>query len=168
MNRTQALIGSGAFLVIAPGTMAGLIPWLITHWRIQDGASVTLSIIGAVLVVISLAMLIECFVRFAMANGTPAPVAPTRHLVVTGLYRFVRNPMYVAVLGLILGQLLLFGNAALLAYAVVFWLIVHVFVLSYEEPTLQRAYAEEYELYAKHVPRWFPRLTPWLGPTSSE
>ena len=167
MTKTSALIGSAAFFFIAPGTIAGLIPWLVTHWRIQDGASPTLQIIGAVLIAMSLAMLIECFARFALKGvGTPAPVAPPQHLVVSGLYRYVRNPMYVAVLGLILGQLLFFGNAALLAYAVVVWLAFFVFVLSYEEPTLRASFPEEYEAYVANVPRWAPRLTPWRGEAS--
>lgn len=168
MTRTEALIGSAAFLVIAPGTVAGLIPWLITHWRIQDGASANLTIAGIVLIIPSLALLIECFVRFALSGGTPAPITPTQHLVVTGFYRHVRNPMYVAVLGLIFGQLLLFGNPALLPYGLAVWLVVHVFVVSYEEPTLRRRFPEEYEAYFKAVPRWRPRLTPWRGePTES-
>lgn len=162
MTKTSALIGSMAFFFIAPGTIAGLIPWLVTHWHIQGGASLTLSVIGGVLIAISLAILIECFARFALKGvGTPAPVAPTQHLVVSGLYRYVRNPMYVAVLGLILGQLLLFGQAALLAYAVTVWLVVHVFVVSYEEPTLRASFPDEYEAYFENVPRWLPRLTPW-------
>lgn len=162
MNRVEASIGSLAFFFLAPGTVAGLIPWLITHWRAGEGAY---PIAGAILIVISLAILIECFVRFALrGGGTPAPIAPTQHLVVTGLYRFVRNPMYVAVLGLIFGQMLLFGSAALLAYGVTMWLIFYVFVVSYEEPTLRRSFPEDYAAYFENVPRWLPRLTPWQAP----
>ena len=162
MSRTEALLGSAAFFVIAPGTIAGLIPWLVTHWRIREGASQSLSIAGVLLIVPSLALLIECFMRFATKGlGTPAPVAPPRHLVVTGAYRFVRNPMYVAVLGLIFGQMLLFGHAALLAYGVAMWMGFHLFVYFYEEPTLREAFPEDYDAYSKAVPRWLPRITPW-------
>jgi protein-S-isoprenylcysteine O-methyltransferase Ste14 len=162
MNRTEAAIGSAAFFVVAPGTIAGLIPWLITHWRIQEGASQSLSVAGVALLIPSLALLIECFARFAYQGlGTPAPVAPPQHLVITGAYRFVRNPMYVAVLGLIFGQMLLFGNAALLAYGVAMWMAFYLFVYFYEEPTLRTQFPEEYAAYAKAVPRWLPRITPW-------
>lgn len=162
MNRREAAIGSAAFFIIAPGTVAGLIPWLITHWRMPEGGLGAAQIAGAVLGLASLAALIECFARFASRGiGTPAPIAPTQHLVVSGLYSFVRNPMYVAVLGLILGQLLMFQHAALLPYGVVIWLAVHVFVYFYEEPTLRRNFGDEYEVYCRAVPRWLPRLTPW-------
>lgn len=164
MTRSDAAIGAAAFFLIAPGTIAGLIPFWITRWRIQDGASPTLTIIGGVLLVVFLAMLIECFVRFVRhGGGTPAPVAPTEKLVVTGLYRHTRNPMYVAVLGLILAQMLLFGHAALLPYAIVVWGAFHVFVVYFEEKRLRAEFPEEYEAYVQSVPRWFPRLTPWSG-----
>jgi protein-S-isoprenylcysteine O-methyltransferase Ste14 len=167
VNRTAAAIGSAAFFLIAPGAVAGLMPWLITHWRLPQSAT-TATWIGVVLILMSLAALIECFARFASKGlGTPAPIAPTKHLVVSGLYRFVRNPMYVAVLGLIFGQMLLFQHAALLAYGITAWLVVHVFVYFYEEPTLRRSFGEEYEAYCEHVPRWLPRLTPWKGATES-
>ena len=107
-------------------------------------------------------MLVETFARFALqGRGTPAPVYPTETLVVTGSYRFVRNPMYVAVVSLILGQGLLFGNLAVLAYGAAIWLIVHLFVISYEEPTLARSFGARYERYKANVRRWIPRLTPW-------
>ena len=165
MNRTEALIGSAAFFIIAPCTIAGVIPWLITHWRFGDDASSTLMAIGAVLITAAAAILIDSFIRFAFAGGTPAPVTPTKRLVVTGFYRFVRNPMYVAVTSIILGQALLFANAALLAYLVVIWLSFHFFVLYYEEPRLKHDHGEEYAVYCEHVGRWLPRLTPWKAPT---
>ena len=166
MGRGEAAIGSALFFLLAPGTIAGLIPWLITRWRIEPDASQTLSIAGAVLLVPFAAMLIECFARFVRHGGTPAPIMPTQHLVVTGLYRRVRNPMYVAVTGLILAQALIFGSAALLAYGIVVWLAFHLFVLGYEEPTLRRTYGEEYEDYCKAVPRWLPRFKSWTPPAS--
>jgi protein-S-isoprenylcysteine O-methyltransferase Ste14 len=96
--------------------------------------------------------------------GTPAPVFPTRHLVVTGLYRYVRNPMYVAVVSSILGQGLFFGNVTLLKYGAFVWLLFHLFVLVYEEPTLRGSFGSEYDLFRANVPRWIPRLTPWKIP----
>lgn len=107
-------------------------------------------------------VLLDSFVRFALQGlGTPAPVFPTRHLVITGLYRHVRNPMYVAVISLILGQCLLSGNARVLAYAAIVWLSFHLFVLLYEEPTLRTTYGDEYRRFCAHVPRWIPRVRPW-------
>jgi protein-S-isoprenylcysteine O-methyltransferase Ste14 len=162
MNRIQAAIGSMLFFFLAPGTVAGVIPYLVTQWRLPPVSAWTVA--GAALTLIAFAMLIECFARFALKGlGTPAPIAPTQHLVVTGLYRFVRNPMYVAVLSLILGQALLFQSAALFAYGAAMWVIFHTFVFFYEEPTLRRSYGGAYEVYIKAVPRWLPRLTPWRG-----
>ncbi|HEX7927602.1 MAG TPA: isoprenylcysteine carboxylmethyltransferase family protein, partial [bacterium] len=93
--------------------------------------------------------------------GTPAPIAPPQHLVVTGLFRYVRNPIYVALIALILGQALLFGDQRLLVYGGLMWLGFHVFVLAYEEPVLAASFGTEFEEYRANVPRWIPRLTPW-------
>src|SRR5882762_8775098 len=102
---------------------------------------------------------VDSFARFALQGlGTPAPIAPTQNLVVTGLYRYVRNPIYVA---LILGQAALFGDQRLLAYGVLVWLAFHAFVVGYEEPVLVRRFGTEYEDFRANVPRWIPRLTPW-------
>jgi protein-S-isoprenylcysteine O-methyltransferase Ste14 len=162
MGRLDAYIGSTAFFFIAPGTVAGLIPWLITHWRMQDHTAATSLTIGGLLVAAGLAALVECFARFARTGGgTPAPLAPTQRLVVTGLYRFVRNPMYVAVVMLIFGQMLLFSSAALMAYGVAVWTAFHLFVVFFEEQRLERKFPDEYPAYIAHVGRWIPRLTPW-------
>src|SRR5205814_9975405 len=101
-----------------------------------------------------------------LSMGTPAPPFPTRHLVVTGLYRYVRNPMYVAVVGLIAGQALLLGNRALLFYAIIVWMAFQIFVLLYEEPVLRKTYTAEYEVFCRNVPRWIPRLSAWNAPPS--
>lgn len=161
-DRTEALIGSAAFFIIAPGTVAGIVPWLITHWRFGADASVGLGVTGGVLIVIGVAILIECFLRFALkGRGTPAPIAAPKELVVSGLYARVRNPMYVCVLAIVFGQALLFASAALIAYGVTVWFAFLVFVIYYEEPRLRRDFPETYPAYAEHVPRWLPRLTPW-------
>ena len=93
--------------------------------------------------------------------GTPAPIAPTQNLVVTGLYRYVRNPIYIAVVCVTAGQALLFGDGRLLLYGAAVWLAFHLFVVLYEEPTLQGEFGMEYETFRANVPRWIPRLTPW-------
>lgn len=109
------------------------------------------------------AFLLHAFALFALHRGTPAPVAPTETLVVTGAYRFVRNPMYLAVLSIILGQALLFGSWRLVIYAVIVLAAVFAFVKGYEEPTLTETYGEQYLNYQRNVPGWWPRFTPWRG-----
>ncbi|MEZ6023261.1 MAG: isoprenylcysteine carboxylmethyltransferase family protein [Hyphomonadaceae bacterium] len=168
MQRNHAALGSAIFFFVAPGTVAGLLPGLITGWRQGGDASAPLTIVGALIALASLALLIECFIRFVRGGGTPAPIAPTERLVLEGSYRFVRNPMYVAVMGLVLGQVLIFASAALIAYAVILWLIFHVFVLGYEEPRLILQYGQAYLDYRDHVRRWIPRLTPWTPEPTDE
>jgi protein-S-isoprenylcysteine O-methyltransferase Ste14 len=163
-SRAASLLGSGLFLLIAPGTVAGYFPWLITRWRFAGdfGAAPVPRAAGAVLILLGGLALLECFWRFAWVGvGTPAPVAPTRQLVTSGLYRHVRNPMYVAVAALTIGQALLFGNARLLLYAGFVWLAFHLFVLLYEEPRMRRSFPDDYARYTAAVPRWLPRLRPW-------
>lgn len=169
MRRFLALLGSAIFLVIAPGIVAGYVPWLICRWQV--GRSLLgiylFRVIGMLLILTGLPVLIDSFARFAIQGlGTPAPVFPTKHLVVSGLFRYVRNPMYVAVLSLILGQALLFGNIRVLEYGIAVWLGFSLFVLFYEEPTLRRTFGAEYEEFCANVPRWIPRLKPWPGPTA--
>jgi len=164
VKRISAIAGTGLFLLLAPGTVAGLVPWWITRWRMQPpllGFS-GFRVIGAVMIAAGVAVVLDSFARFALQGlGTPAPILPTRHLVVSGLYRYVRNPMYVGVLAIILGQGLLFGDGRLFAYGVLLWLAVHIFVVGYEEPTLRRSFGAEYEAFRRNVPRWIPRLSPW-------
>lgn len=160
----MAIAGSAIFLIIAPGVVAGLIPWWISRWRVEPPFfGVTLfHFAGAFLVGLGLVGILDSFVRFALQGlGTPAPVIPTRHLVVTGLYRYVRNPMYVAVLSAILGQGLILGNVSVLEYGALVWLLFHFFVLAYEEPTLRSSFGSEYETFCAAVPRWIPRIRPW-------
>jgi protein-S-isoprenylcysteine O-methyltransferase Ste14 len=165
-----AIVGSAGFLIIAPGFVAGLVPWWISHWRLQPAffGLRPLRFAGGFLITVGTAALLDSFLRFAVQGlGTPAPVFPTRHLVVTGLYRHVRNPMYVAVVSAIVGQALIFGNARLLEYGVLVWLLFHLFVLVYEEPILKASFGAEYEVFCAEVPRWIPRLTAWDGHRNS-
>ena len=159
----RAWIGTIVFLLLAPGVVAGLIPWLITGWRWHDwaGAAWIVVTIACALIAVGVAFLLHAFALFAMHRGTPAPVAPTETLVVTGVYRFVRNPMYLAVLAIILGQALLFGSWWLLVYAAIVLAAFVGFVKVYEEPTLTDTYGQPYLEYRRHVPGWWPRLTPW-------
>jgi protein-S-isoprenylcysteine O-methyltransferase Ste14 len=163
-RRALAGFGSLVFFIIAPGFVAGLVPFWISRWRFQPPwlGFAAFRVAGALLVVAGLAVLLESFWRFAVKGlGTPAPIAPTRRLVVSGLYRYVRNPMYLAVTAIIVGQALIFGNVRLLVYGAFVWCLFHAFVLLYEEPTLTAAYPAEYADYRTNVPRWKPRRLPW-------
>jgi protein-S-isoprenylcysteine O-methyltransferase Ste14 len=131
IRKLSAILGSAVFLVIAPGFLAGLVPWWISHWQLGPPWCEILlfRLTGRVLIALGVVGLLDSFARFAVQGlGTPAPVRPTRHLVVTGLYRYVRNPMYVAVVSTILGQALLFGNVVLLEYGGLLWVLFHLFV----------------------------------------
>jgi protein-S-isoprenylcysteine O-methyltransferase Ste14 len=163
-SRAFAIVGTAAFLLLAPGTVAGLVPWLISHWQMQSPllGFAPFRATGVLLIAAGIAIVFESFARFALRGiGTPAPAFPTQHLVVSGLYRYVRNPMYVGVLSINLGQGLLLGNTGVLIYAGFVWLAMHLFVFTYEEPTLRRTFGAEFELFCRNVPRWIPRLTPW-------
>jgi len=169
MKRTSAIVVSAIFAISAPGTVAGIVPWWISRWKIQAPFLhfYGFRVIGVLFILLGLPVLLDSFARFALQGlGTPAPPFPTRHLVVTGLYRYVRNPMYVAVVGLIAGQALLLGNRALLFYAIIVWMAFQIFVLLYEEPVLRKTYTAEYEVFCRNVPRWIPRLSAWNAPPS--
>jgi protein-S-isoprenylcysteine O-methyltransferase Ste14 len=165
--RARAILGSVLFLVLAPGTVIGLIPWWISKWKVQPAPPgfLLIQLLGVLLLVTGILILLEAFARFALQGiGTPAPVLPTRHLVVTGFYRYVRNPMYVALVLAVLGQSMIQGNLNLVIYGGFVWLITHLFVVVYEEPTLRRTFGDEYNEFCANVPRWIPRLRPWKGP----
>ena len=164
MRKARAAFGSAAFLLLAPGVVAGLVPWLLTGWRVRQPLPywVPLRVAGLILLAAGVVALLQAFVRFVVEGlGTPAPVAPTERLVVGGLYRHVRNPMYLAVAATIVGQALVLGQLILLLYAAAFGAAVAAFVHWYEEPTLRRQFGEEYEAYRRAVPAWWPRRGPW-------
>src|SRR5688500_4521977 len=139
--------------------MAGVVPWALTGWETGGDWSLPLRLAGVALIAAGGVFLVHAFARFVVEGlGTPAPVAPTRHLVVGGVYRYVRNPMYLAVAATILGQALLLGRPVLLLWLAVFLAAVVAFVRGYEEPTLRRTFGAEYEAYRRAVPGWWPRL----------
>ncbi|WP_159601081.1 methyltransferase family protein [Agromyces humi] len=164
-SSARAWIGTIVFLFLAPGIVAGLIPWLISGWRWHDWGTAAWVVLPVAWIAIGVgvAFLLHAFALFARHRGTPAPLAPTATLVVTGVYRYVRNPMYLAVLAIILGQALLFANWWLLLYAAIVLAAFVGFVKGYEEPTLTETYGEQYVDYRRNVPGWWPRLTPWRG-----
>src|SRR5687767_12231044 len=139
-RRRRAAVGSVLFFIAAPGTVAGLVPfWLTDGWR--GSAPVWSRVAGALLIAGGLAVLVHAFGRFVTEGfGTPAPIAPPKHLVVGGLYRHVRNPMYVALLAIILGQAMWFGSLGLALYGAIAWAVTALFVLFYEEPVLKRTF----------------------------
>ncbi len=158
MQRSRAAAGSVIFLVVAPGVVAGVVPWLLTGWR-SSGPPAWLQAAGWIAIAAGAAVLVEAFARFVVEGlGTPAPVAPTEKLVVGGLYRYVRNPMYLAVGAVILGQAAVLGRWVLVGYAVAFGATVWSFVHWYEEPALRRRFGQTYEEYLAAVPGWWPRL----------
>src|SRR4051794_5604996 len=172
MNRVRlrAWIGTLAFLVVTPGVVAGLIPYWITGWRTPEagGWGSPVAVVAALAIACGVLVLLDAFVRFARADGTPAPPMPTAHLVVVGPYRYVRNPMYLAVLTIIIGQALLFGSWGALFYGVMVLVAVGLFVWGYEEPTLEAEYGDEYRAYRRNVRGWVPRLRPWNGARAQE
>lgn len=165
MRKQQAAVGSVVFFVVAPCVVAGVLPWWITRWSrptLSSWLGVGSIIVGCALVLAGLVLLVRAFARFVSEGlGTPAPVAPTERLVVGGEYRYVRNPMYIGVEAIILGQAVLFGSAALLLYAVVSWLGMAAFVRYYEEPVLRSRFGDQYEEYRSDVRGWWPRLHAW-------
>lgn len=167
-GRSPALLVAGTtlFVLLLPLQVAGTVPWLLSRWQVRPPfwGWTWLRAAGVALIAAGLPVLGAAIVRFVrQGRGVPAPVLPARHLVVTGLYRYVRNPMYIAVVSVILGQALLLGSAPVLRYAAAVALGFHVFVLLHEEPSLRRRFGAEYEAYCRGVRRWMPRLTPWTA-----
>lgn len=146
------------FLIVAPGVVAGYIPLALLRRgaQIETGFFAYLAFplwtIGGII-------LLWSFWNFlTQGRGTPAPIDPPKELVATGFYRYVRNPMYVGVLAMILGHFLWFGYWNLLIYTIIVFFAFHTFVTYYEEPTLKSNFGAAYEEYRKKVPRWIPRL----------
>lgn len=158
MRARAAALGSSLFFALAPGVVAGVVPWWITRWRFAP-APPGERVVGGVLIAAALPVLVAAFARFVReGRGTPAPIAPTERLVVGGLYRYVRNPMYLAVLAAIVGQAALFGQPRLFWWAGFVAVAVVSFVKLYEEPTLLRRHGEAYARYRREVPGWWPRF----------
>jgi protein-S-isoprenylcysteine O-methyltransferase Ste14 len=161
----DAALASAAFFVVAPGTFAGLVPWLITGWEIAESGAGwrVVQAVGVVLIVVGVIPAVHAFIQFVKAGGTPMPIAAPPRLVVSGFNRYVRNPMYVGLLVAILGQAMLFGSLGLVVYAAAAWAVTASFVRWYEEPTLTRQFGEAYATYRRNVRAWWPRLRPWNG-----
>jgi protein-S-isoprenylcysteine O-methyltransferase Ste14 len=147
------------FTMIVPGTVTIVIPYFIVlqgsavnlgHWTAQQ-------LLGLIAILLGTAILLRCVWDFAsVGRGTLAPIDPPKKLVVQGLYRYVRNPMYVGVLVLLLGEAAFFQSAALARYAAGWLVVVHLVVVLYEEPVLRRRFGESYDRYCRSVGRWLP------------
>ena len=144
------------FIAIAPGAIAGWLPWYISGWR-RPRLEGALGLAGVFFAVVGWLVLLWCARDFAVrGRGTPNPSDPPRALVVDGLYRFVRNPMYVAIVGSLLGQAAVYRSTAVVWYAAIVALGFHLRVVLYEEPKLTELFGDAYSEYARRVPRWLP------------
>ncbi|HEV8634986.1 MAG TPA: isoprenylcysteine carboxylmethyltransferase family protein [Chloroflexota bacterium] len=156
-------LGTVLFVLLVAGPVVGLVPWALSGWQLQApllGGEPS-RWVGVGLFLAGLPLWAAAAVRFVrQGRGTPAPLAPPERLVVTGLYRYVRNPMYIAVLAMIFGQALYLGSRGTIVYGLCLALGFHLFVVLYEEPTLRDRFGEEYVAYCRRVRRWIPRLTP--------
>jgi protein-S-isoprenylcysteine O-methyltransferase Ste14 len=148
------------FTILVPGTVAGIIPWLLLQGS-GDFALLIPSVwlVGFLPLLLGVGLYLWCAGAFTfIGKGTPAPIDAPKVLVIQGPYRWVRNPMYVAVLSVIVGEAILFRSLLLVGYALMFWAIVHAFVVFVEEPSLRQQFGVGYETYLRTVPRWIPRV----------
>jgi len=160
MSSLWLALRSIAWALLLPGLFAGYVPWRFFGLaQVQLNLQNPVHILALVMIGLGAALLATCIWEFARSGrGTLAPVDPPRELVVKGLYRYVRNPMYLSVTMIVLGEVLLTGSRALLVYWAVWFVAVNLFVIGYEEPTLRRRFGASYERYTKEVGRWLPRL----------
>ena len=155
----SAFLKTLLFTIVVPGTVAGWLPYRL-HGDSPPTQNPALFLTAVLLIALGSAIYLHtAFWGFALhGDGTPAPMAPTKKLVAVGLHRYIRNPMYIGVALVVLGQAVLFRSWHVLEYLAIVLVLVNLFVLFYEEPTLTRQFGEEYLDYKKTVPRWIPRF----------
>lgn len=164
MRTPAAAAGSALFFAIAPGVVAGLVPWRLTGWQVRGPLAhrAPARTAGLIMLIAGAIVLIQAFARFAAeGRGTPAPAAPTQRLVTGGPCRHVRNPMYLAVVAAITGQAPALGQPVLLAHAAAVRATTAAFARWYEEPALARQFGAQYQACRRAVPAWRPRTRPW-------
>ena len=145
-----------------PGILLVLVPWRMTDFTVPEGEPLWQILICAVMIAVGLVPLLESIWRFiVVGHGTLVPAVPPEHLVISGFYRYVRNPMYVGVLTVLVAEAVLFQSGSLVTEVVAAWAAIELFVRLYEEPKLTRTFGDEYTTYRQYVRRWLPRLTPW-------
>ena len=156
MNLLKTII----FVFIAPATVTIYLPYMMLAGRVGTPQLGAVRYVGLLPIIVGACIECWCAWDFAMkGRGTPAPFDPPKELVVRGLYRRVRNPMYVGVMSILLGEVWLFASRTLLWYAGLVFIGFNLFVLLYEEPTLRGKFGAAYERYCAAVPRWLPRLS---------
>jgi protein-S-isoprenylcysteine O-methyltransferase Ste14 len=156
----RLVLGTILHTLVLPGSLVGGLPyWLLESAEGAPAAAAPLQLVlGTLLIVSGAGILTVCFRDFVVSGkGTPNPLDPPRVLVSDRLYKYIRNPIYAAVVIMLLGEALVFAALVLALYAVMVWLVLHVLVLIYEEPTLRRGFGACYEAYCREVPRWIPR-----------
>ena len=163
MRKSTAAVVSVAWGVAVGGTFACVLPYLLNEWHFHRPLPywAVAQAAGGLLICAGLVPLAASFIDFIKADGTPVPVASPPRLVVSGFYRYVRNPIYVGFLAILIGEVLLFGSSGLLEYAAVAWCIAAAAVRFYEEPVLARKFGAEYQDYRRAVRAWIPRPRPW-------
>jgi protein-S-isoprenylcysteine O-methyltransferase Ste14 len=170
MRKPAAAAISVAWGVALGGTFGCLLPYLLNDWHFHQPLPYwpILQAVGGLLICAGLVPIAVSFMEFIRANGTPVPVASPPRLVVAGTYRYVRNPIYVGFLAVLIGEVLVFGSRGLLEYAAVAWCVGAAGVRFYEEPTLARKFGADYRDYRRAVRAWIPRLHPWApaGPAN--
>ena len=166
MRRSVAATASLAWFVAVGGTFGCLLPYLLNYWHFHRPlpAWEIAQAVGVLLICVGLVPLVHSFVEFFRAGGTPIPVASPPRLVVSGFYRYVRNPIYVGFMIILLGQALLLGSLGLVEYTAIAWCVGAAGAHFYETPRLKRKFGAEYEAYRRAVPAWLPRLHPWTPP----
>jgi protein-S-isoprenylcysteine O-methyltransferase Ste14 len=158
-SSTWLILRSLLWTILLPGFFAGYVPWRFfglgrTWFNVHNAVQ----LLGLLCVSLGVVLLAGCIVEFARSGrGTLSPVDPPRRLVVRGLYRYVRNPMYLSVTAIVLGEALLTRSTALVVYWAVWFLCANLFVMGYEEPTLRRQFGASYDDYTKQVGRWVPK-----------
>ena len=164
MRRSTAAIGSVVWFVALGGMFACLLPFSIAGWHFHHPLAywAVAQAAGVLLICAGLVPLVSSFLEFFRADGTPIPMASPPRLVVSGFYRYVRNPIYVGFVILMVGETLLFGSLGLVEYTVVSWCVGAAAVRWYEEPVLTRKFGAEYQTYQQFVRAWLPRLHPWV------
>jgi protein-S-isoprenylcysteine O-methyltransferase Ste14 len=169
MRKSAAAVVSVGWGAVVGGVSGCLLPFLLGDWHFHQPLPYwpVARVLGGVLICVGVVPLARSFADFIRAGGTPVPVASPPRLVVSGFYRYVRNPIYTAFLAVLLGQVLLFGSLGMLKYTAAAWLVGAVAVRFYEEPTLVRKFGAEYQEYRRAVPAWIPRLHAWSPPASA-
>jgi protein-S-isoprenylcysteine O-methyltransferase Ste14 len=154
------VVRSLLWTVMLPGFFVGYVPWRYFGLnRVQLDVIDAGHVLGLLCIAFGAVLLGTCIVEFARSGrGTLSPVDPPRRLVIRGLYRYVRNPMYLSVTIIVLGEVLVTRSSALAGYWVIWFLGANLFVMGYEEPTLRRDFGASYDEYSRRVGRWIPRL----------